>query len=211
MVIGLTGGIGSGKSTVSDYLREKGYTILDADEISRNLTKNDAAVRNEIKKVFGDEAFDESGQLNRKKVADLVFSNTELKEKLERIVTERVIEISLEEIANWKKKRPGDILFFDAPLLFEFGLDAYTDESWVVYAPKKKRIERVVDRDKVSPAQVEARIKNQMPYSVKNRKATHVLDNSKDFPWLKNQVDELILHAAEKNNCKKSTKNKKNI
>ena len=192
MGIGLTGGIGAGKSTVSDYLRKKGYMIIDADEISRRLTRKDKETLNEIKDTFGEEIFFKDGTLNRKALGEMVFSDEDKKRELESIVTRRVIWLSLSEINKYKGRDCETIVFYDAPLLFECGLDGYTDENWVVDAEEEIRIKRVMERDNLSMEMIFNRINNQMPSGIKKIKADHIIDNSKDLNWLYYQIDILL-------------------
>lgn len=191
-IIGLTGGIGTGKSTVSDYLRKKGCIIIDADAVSREMTAPGGIALPEIREKFGDEYFDEEGNLLRRKMADLVFSNPEKKKLLESIVTDRVLDRITEFAARYRNCDEPGIAVVDAPLLFEGGADALTDSVWLVTAEMNVRIERVLKRDNTDRASVEARIANQMDEDEKIRRSDVIIDNSSDLKHLYVQLDRLI-------------------
>ena len=198
-IVGLTGGIGSGKSTVSNYLKHKGCLIIDADEISRAVTGPGGPALEPILLEFGVQVFNEDGTLNRKAMSDLVFSDEMKKRKLEDIVVTMVINEFHAQIAHLKAENFEGIVVFDAPLLFEFGLQQYVDESWFVTASIEIRVARVVKRDGITREEVMKRIENQMPSYDKERLADYTINNSLDTAWLFEQVDRLLyrLRAEE--------------
>jgi len=191
-VIGLTGGIGTGKSTVSQYLREKGCVILDSDEMARNMTEKGNPALEEIRESFGTEYFFEDGSLDRKKLGNLVFNDVTKKEKLEEIITKKVVEENVRIIDNLRNDRFGGIVIVDAPLLFECKINNITDEDWLVTCELETRINRVVSRDNVKREQVIDRINNQMPEEEKKKLATRIIDNSYDLEYLHKQIDEIL-------------------
>ncbi len=191
-VVGLTGGIGSGKSTASEYLARKGCLIVDADAISRGLTAGGSPYLATIRKTFGDEYFFEDGSLDRQKLGRLVFENAEKKAELERIITDEVIRIILEKLESLRAEGFDGIVIIDAPLFFECGMQKYTEESWLVSASPEVIIERVKARDSLSEADIRARIANQMPLAEKMALATRIIDNSTDLPHLYAQLDEAL-------------------
>lgn len=191
-IIGITGGIGSGKSTVSNIIKSKGFPIIDCDEISRNITKNDSLVLREIRNCFGEDIFDERNNLRRKALADIVFANKEKKKQLEKIVTERVINIVKTEIKKYSDEGKTTV-FIDAPLLFETSLDELCDLCFVITADVDIRIKRVMKRDLMSREEILERIKNQMPDEYKIEKADGVIDNSRTVEELKKNVERLII------------------
>lgn len=195
-VIGLTGGIGSGKSTVSSYLKEKGFLILDADQIAHDITKKGSPVLQKIADAFGAEMLDADGNLQRKKLAAVAFSTPENKAKLESLTTAEVVRLISEDVAQLRKTKDYDIIFIDAPLLFEAGVDRLTDSVWMVSADEEIRIGRVMDRDQVSREDVLQRIANQMANDEKIRRAHEVIDNSKGKDELYQQVEALLKRYA---------------
>ena len=192
IIIGLTGGIGSGKSTVSEYLKRKGCLIIDADEISRAATGPGGPALEPILMEFGPEVFMDDGTLDRAKMADIVFSDPYKRNKLEEIVVTMVINEFLARIGHLKEENHKGIVVFDAPLLFEYGLQQYVDETWFVTANLETRVARVVKRDRISRKKVMDRINAQMPSSEKERLADYTINNSFDLKWLYDQVDILL-------------------
>ncbi len=198
-IVGLTGGIGSGKSTVSDYLKRKGCLIIDADKISRAATGPDGPALEPILREFGAEVFTEEGTLDRKKMSDIVFSDALSRNKLEQIVVTIVIDEFHAQIDHLKEENYRGIVVFDAPLLFEFGLQKDVDETWFVTASLETRVSRVIKRDRTTRKEVMDRINSQMPSWEKERLADYTINNSFDLKWLYEQIDSLLyrLRARE--------------
>ena len=191
-VIGLTGGIGSGKSTVSAYLKEQGYLILDADQIAHDITKKGSPVLQKIADAFGADMLDADGNLQRKKLAAVAFSTLENKALLESMTTTEVVRLIAETVAQLRKTKDYDIIFIDAPLLFEAGVDRLTDLVWMVSADEEIRIERVMNRDQISRTDVLQRIANQMSNEEKIRRSQEIIDNSSGKEELYRQVKALL-------------------
>ena len=197
--IAITGGIGSGKSTVSDYLKEKGYIVLDADEISRAMTGTNGPALEPILLEFGAGVFDEEGNLDRKKLASIVFEDEEKLRKLEKITTDCVIAEIKEQVAHLKEEGFGGILFVDAPLIFEFNLQSMFDETWLITAGMETRINRVRLRDNMNRNDVKKRMEAQMPESEKEKLADFIINNSMKKDWLTEQVDRLLYRLEQVN------------
>lgn len=195
-VIGLTGGIGSGKSTVSGYLRDQGYLILDADQIAHDITKKGSPVLQQIAAAFGDDMLDEEGNLQRKKLAAVAFATPENKAVLESLTTAEVVRLIAEDVVQLRNIGKYDIIFIDAPLLFEAGVDQLTDLVWMVSADEEIRIARVMARDQISREDVLQRIANQMDNDEKIRRSHEVIDNSRGKEELYEQVDALLRKYA---------------
>ena len=198
IIVGLTGGIGSGKSTVSDYLKRKGCLIIDADEISRAATAPGGPALEPILREFGAGVFSEDGTLDRKKMSEIVFSDTISRNKLEDIVVTIVINEFHAQIEHLKEEDYKGIVVFDAPLLFEFGMEKYVDESWFVTASLESRVSRVVKRDRMTRGEVMDRINSQMPSWEKEKLADYTINNSFDLKWLYDQIDSLIYRLKSK-------------
>ena len=188
-IIGLTGGIGSGKSTVSSYLEKKGCKILDCDMISRKMTEKGSPALEKIRKQFGSEYFLSDGTLDRKALGDFVFNNRSQLDVLQKIITEKVIEHINNTISYLKDYQFEGIIVIDAPLLFECGMENIADENWLVTASIDTRLERVSKRDGLSKEQILLRINNQMSEEEKEKLSNCVLDNSTDLDELFNQID----------------------
>lgn len=196
-VIGLTGGIGAGKSTVSDFLREKGYLILDADAIAHELTAKGSPVLGEIAEAFGQEMILADGSLDRKRLASVVFSDKGKKARLEDLTTKKVVKIIAAEVVELRKASRYDIIFVDAPLLFEAGVDEMTDFVWMVTADDEVRITRVMQRDDADRESVMRRIANQMDNTEKIRRSHEIIDNSRGKEELYQQIEHLLIKYAE--------------
>jgi dephospho-CoA kinase len=175
-IIGLTGGIGSGKSTVSAMLRELGATIVDADEGARAVVEPGQPALQEIRERFGAEVFAAGGHLDRERLADIVFSDERAREDLNAITHPRVRAWMAERMqAAAEAAAPAVVL--DVPLLFESGLTAGLDDIVVVWAPVETQFARAVARGGRGE-DIRARIKAQMPLDQKREHASVVIDNS---------------------------------
>ncbi len=190
IVIGLTGGIGTGKSTVSDYLRKKGCIILDADDISRKMTEAGMPALSIIQNVFGDEVINSDGSLNRHKLGDIVFNNRDKLQKLQQIITTEVVDNINRNLSQLQSEHCDKIVVIDAPLLFECGMENIADENWLVISEMSVRIKRVKERDNLSEEQIIARINNQMSQEDKEKLSDYVLDNSGSLQQLYEQIDD---------------------
>lgn len=199
--IAITGGIGSGKSAVSGYLKGKGYTVIDADAISRNLTAPGSDALMEIKKVFGSSVFNTDGALNRAALADIVFKDGQMLEKLNYIMHPKILdklqsEIFLEKARLLKidnrSQMQQRVIFAEVPLLYELGWQQYFDCVWLVVCPRKLRIERAVTRDNSTAEKVQMRIDNQADMDKYLSAADKVIDNSGSIAKLHKQIDALI-------------------
>ncbi len=183
MIIGLTGGIGSGKSSVAAILEEHGFLRVDADEVSRSLTGDGSPMLDKITELFG-AGYVKDGSLDRKALANLVFSDKEKLLELNNLMHGEILKACLEMMAAYPEK---DVVF-DVPQLFEAGWDCYCDSVWVVCADIEKRIERVVKRDGSRKKDVLARISNQMSDEERIARADVVIYNNSDEEELRTNV-----------------------
>ena len=188
MKIGLTGGIGAGKSTVTDYLIEKGYKVIDCDKAAREVVEPGMPALGGLVSEFGDGILAEDGSLDREKTAELVFSDPEKRKKLDDITHSAIYDI-IEERAKEAGEGP---VFIDAALIFESGLDRELDSVWVVTCDEETRKKRVALRDGMDEDMIEKRMKSQMPEEERIRRADEVLDNSGGVEELRAQVDDLL-------------------
>lgn len=191
-VIGLTGGIGTGKSTVSTYLNKKRIPIVDADAIAHEITMPGAPVLKEIRGLLGDGVIRGDGSLDRKAVAKQIFQDQALLKAYENLTTRRVVELCEERIQAYRNSGEGDLVVLDAPLLFESGAYRLTDQIWLVCADLDVRLERIARRDQATREEILHRIEHQMSDEEKKKLADYVIDNSRDLPWLYGQVDRLL-------------------
>lgn len=190
--IGLTGSIGSGKSTVSKYIFQKGFIVIDADLIAREVTMPGSPVLSEIAMLFGDAVIESDGTLNRKKLAETAFSNKKNAKILNNTVTKRVIEEIVERLVNFQKSGEISVIFIDAPLLLETDARYLVDEVWVVTSEDRLRAKRVNERDGISLEDFMRRNENQIPQEEKILMADKIIDNSGSLEDLYLQIDNLI-------------------
>ena len=186
-ILGLTGGIASGKSTVSAYLAQNGALIIDADLIARQVVAKKSSGLKQIVAKFGEEILTASGELDRKKLGKLVFSNKDLLKALTDITGPLIRAEILREIEAAKKAQVK-LVVLDIPLLFETGYQTLCDKVMVVTVPSKLQLERVMKRDNLSAAEARKRIANQLPASKRNELADVLIDNSKSVAETYQQV-----------------------
>lgn len=191
-VIGLTGGIGSGKTTVTDYLISRGFHVLDADKIAREIVLPGSEILIQLTALFGKGILMEDGSLNRKKLGEIVFSDPEKKKTLDAVMHTRILELIHERIIQFREDGEKKIIFIDAPLLFETGLNNSTSEVWVSDVDDETRIKRIMARDGLKREDIEKRIITQMTREEKNSRADVILDNTGDQEALYQQIDELL-------------------
>jgi len=174
--LGVTGGIGSGKTTVCGFLEEKGARVFYADVEAKRLMQEDEDVRAAIIDAFGEAAYAADGTLDRAVLADRVFGDAEQVERLNEIVHPRVFE-AFEAAKERAAEEEVGLLVHEAALLFEAGGDAHVDATAAVVAPDEDRVARVAERDDVHPEKVRARMGHQLPQDELRRRADHVLEN----------------------------------
>lgn len=201
MIIGLTGGIGTGKSTAAGYLISKGFGHIDADAIGRSLTADGSPMLEVLDRHFGPEGewgmpgreiLREDGSLDRQATADLVFRDAARKQRFDEIMITEIVRIIDEKIEAVRRADDGQKVLLDAPLLFEAGLESRCDTVLLIVAETDVRIRRVCERDGMSPRQVRDRIDNQMSDEEKKERADRVVDNSGDLAHLYAQLDAFI-------------------
>ena len=191
MIIGLTGTIGSGKSTVSARLAKLGALVLDADTISREAGKKGADGLNKIAEVFGKEVIDANGELDRKALAGIVFSDESKRLILNGIIHPQVLKALKERTHGEKALNPDRMIVWDVPLLIEVGWVEYVDSVWLVTAPEQTRINRITARDGCTIKQAQSRICAQMSEEEKARFSNEIIDNGGSLEQLYQRVDAL--------------------
>ncbi|MDR7867920.1 MAG: dephospho-CoA kinase [Sporomusaceae bacterium] len=178
-VIGLTGGIASGKSTVSRILRELGARVIDADAIAREVVEPGRPALAEIVAWLGGDILLADGSLNRAKLGELVFADSAARAALESITHPRITAAAKEALAAAEREGCA-VAVLDVPLLYEAGWDRYVDEVWVVYVDAATQLSRLTARDSLTAPQAAARVAAQMSLEEKARRADIVIDNSGD-------------------------------
>ena len=189
-IIGITGGIASGKSTVTNFLRQRGFQVVDADALVHQLQKPGGRLFKALVQHFGQEIILENGELNRPLLASLIFSNTEEREWSKRTQG----EIIREELASLRDNlaQQESIFFMDIPLLFEQDYSSWFDETWLVYVDRDVQLKRLMKRDQLSKELAEARLSAQWPLEEKKGLASQVIDNNGSQDQLLAQVNSLL-------------------
>ena len=184
MIVGLTGGIASGKSTVSKYLAEKGFKVYDADKIAKDISEK-KLVQEEIILNFGDKILTEDGKVDRKKLKEIVFADKDKLKKLNAIIHPKVIDFYKE----LKEQNTDKIIIFDVPLLFESGIDKFCDKILVVISDYKIQLNRIFEIDKIDRDLAEKIIKSQLSNEERIKKADVVIENNSSLEDLFEKVE----------------------
>lgn len=195
-VIGITGGISTGKSTVTNILINKGYKVIDADKIAREVVKVGKPAYIKIIEEFGKEILLDDNTINRKELGKIIFNDDKSREKLNNITHPYIfqsIKLNLKEIC-----KEGNLIFLDIPLLFEqFHLwkryEIEFDEIVLVYIDEEKQIKRLMERDKITRDEALKKIKTQLPMDEKRKRSSKTIDNSGDIRYLNEEIEKLLL------------------
>lgn len=193
-IVGLTGGISSGKSTVSSYLKQLKIPVIDADEVARKVVEPNSQGAIEIRKTFGSDVFEEDGSLNRQKLGALIFSNAENRQKLDDLLQPLIKIMILDEIEEHRQKGENMIVL-DLPLLFEKQYEELCEEIIVVYIPKELQLERLMKRNQYTKQEALSRIDSQLSIEEKRKRATVLLDNQGTIQQLYQQVEQWLVET----------------
>ncbi len=196
MLLGLTGSIGSGKSTVVDFIKQKGMPVIDSDSIAREIVEPERQAWKEIVEYFGDEILLPDKRIDRKKLGDIIFRSLEERKVLELITHPRIIDEMMIRANDLKKY--NEHVLIDVPLLFETQSEKYFDLIIVVYTDKKKQVERLMLRDNIDEEEALLKISTQMDIEKKRRKADIVIYNNKDLQETKKQVEKIFTNLSIK-------------
>ena len=193
-IVGLTGGISSGKSTVSSYFKQLEIPVIDADEVARKVVEPNSQGAIEIKKAFGSDVFEEDGSLNRQKLGTLIFSNVENRQKLDELLQPLIKIMILEEIEEHRQKGENMIVL-DLPLLFEKQYEELCEEIIVVYVPRELQLERLMKRNQYTKQEALSRIDSQLSIEEKRKRATVLFDNQGTIQQLYQQVEQWLVET----------------
>ncbi len=199
-IIGLTGGIAAGKSQVSSILKELGATIIDADIVAREIVQVGLPAWKQIKDQFGEEYLLANGEIDRKKLGKLVFSDKKALEKLNDITHPAIKESIDHRIDKLKDQGYNGVLVLDVALLLENGWETMVDEVWVVHAPVEHRVERLMARDNLSKEEALRRINSQMSQQERLGKAHKIIYNTSSFAHIRKQVEDIWNRIIKENN-----------
>ena len=195
MIIGITGSIGTGKSTVSNYLISKGYSVVDADKISKGAYNIGSNGYNAILEVFGEEILNSNGEVDRKKIKKIVFDNSNMLQRLNMAIHPIIINEIEKEIEILLESQ--NVVFLDAPLLIETELHKKVDKIIVVACDKNEQINRIIKRDKITADMAISIINSQMSIDEKLKFADYIVYNNSTIENLYSQVDEIILEIKK--------------
>lgn len=190
-IIGLTGGIACGKSTVSAMLTDQGIRVVDADKLARAVVAPGQPAWGEIREWLGEDVFLSDGNLDRRKIAGRIFGNEAARRRLESIIHPRVYEAMTSAIAEGEQQG-FDLIVLDIPLLYETGRRELVDKVWVVYVDPETQLRRLMARDGLDREQALARVASQMALTEKVRQADLVIDNSGSRQTTQNQVAQAL-------------------
>ena len=191
LLIGLTGGIATGKSTVADFLKGMGAEVIDFDQLARIVVKPGKPAFNEITDIFGGEILDSQGNLDRKKLSDIVFRNAEKRKKLEEITHSRIADEFVIRVTEIADSRPGTIIIAAIPLLIEADMQDWFHKIVVVRISREEQIERLIKRDGVSREKGKDILDSQMPIDEKLEYADFIIHNDKSIHETNHQSEEL--------------------
>ncbi len=189
-VIGLTGGIASGKSTASAYIEEQGFKVLDADVYARKVTEKDSPGYHKIIETFGKDILDDDEEIDRAALGKIIFNDPEERQKLNDISHPEIRRMMNADQDAFLKENH---VFLDIPLLFENGLDEKCDLTVTVYVTRENQLERLMSRNGLSEADAAARIDSQMALEEKKILSDRVFDNNGDKENLFRQIDAFLL------------------
>lgn len=189
-LIGLTGNIASGKSKISEYLKTKGFKIIDADSIGKTVLSI-GNVKNKIIRTFGKNILNEDGSINRRELGNIVFSSKENLKKLNRITLPILTKLIKKKINDLKRKKAKYVVL-DAAILIEAGWHKFVDEVWVVYTDPKIQLERLIKRENYTINEAKNRIEAQLRIEEKLKYADKVINNSFNWERTKEQIDDIL-------------------
>ncbi|BCU81083.1 dephospho-CoA kinase [Polycladomyces abyssicola] len=199
MVIGLTGGIATGKSTVSRMLAERGAHIIDADQVAREVVEPHTEGWHRIRARFGKEVFHPDGTLNRQALGARVFRDAEARETLNQMLHPLIVEQMQILTKRWRERDPDGIVVWDTPLLIEGNLTKSVEKVIVVYVPESLQLQRLMARDGLSEEEARRRIASQISIEEKKRFADFLIDNSGNLAETERQVDQIWKLLNSKN------------
>ena len=186
-VLGITGGIATGKSSVVQHFIDLGFPVVDADIIARHLLDQNEQAYNEVVKIFGSEILQENGEINRQALGALVFNHPDKLKQLDELMAPFLQESILAAIKQASQNQ--NLVIVDVPLMYEKGYDEWMDEVAVVYCTPNQQLKRLMQRNQLTEKEAKQRIDSQLPIEMKKLLAEVVFDNSNDLTQTIQQVD----------------------
>jgi len=205
LIVGLTGGVASGKTTVSRVLKKEGAYIIDADQMARELVRPHTPVWKELVRAFGKDILRKDGSIHRKKLADIVFADLRQRKLLNQILHPRIRKEMMRRTKEIGRKDPEAVVVVDAPLLVELGEHRKMDKLIVVTSTQAQRIERLKKRDGIGPEEAQRIFSSQMPVENKVKLADFVIRNEGSFQETRQKAREVfqglkkgVIHTKKK-------------
>lgn len=198
-IIGITGGIGTGKTIATKIFCDSKSVIIDADYVYNNLISPKSPLWNKIINAFGEKILNKDLKINKKKLSEIVFNNKSDKKLLEKITHPYIIKEIKRLIKLHRRRSDAEFIVVDAPLLYESGLDRIMDKVIVVWAPRKLQIQRLKKRDNLDKDQILKRIKSQLSIGKKIKTADYVVKNQKNINVLRGQIKKIKENLTKKN------------
>lgn len=186
-VLGITGGIATGKSSVVQHFIDLGFPVVDADIIARHLLDQNEQAYNEVVKIFGSEILQENGEINRQALGALVFNHPDKLKQLDELMAPFLQESILAAIKQASQNQ--NLVIVDVPLMYEKGYDEWMDQVAVVYCTPNQQLKRLMQRNQLTEKEAKQRIDSQLPIEMKKLLAEVVFDNSNDLTQTIQQVD----------------------
>lgn len=190
-IIGLTGSIACGKSTVAAALKDMGAAIVDGDQLSRQVTAPGGCALPGIRQTFGDGVFFPDGTLDRRALGSLVFGDDAAREKLNAIIHPLVFDLTRQQIRQ-AQQAGAEVCILDVPLLFETGMDSLCDRVWCVWLPQETQLQRLMARDGFTQAEALARLRSQLSADEKAARSQIVIDTSGSMDYTKSKLPALF-------------------
>ena len=197
ILVGLTGGIGSGKSTAAGMFKDEGADIIDFDLLARTVVEPGKPAWRKIVEYFGPNFLNPDGSINRAALGKVIFSEDTSRKALEDFVHPMILKERDRLVEKIRNKNPSSVVIVDFPLLFELGMDRDFDKTVLVYAPSDVQIKRVMQRDGLSKEEVEKRLKAQMPIDEKRRLSDYIIDAETTFAVMRHQVKGILYSLRE--------------
>lgn len=196
LILGLTGGIATGKSTVSSFFKEQNIPVIDTDQIAKNLLNKETDVYQKVLVHFGEGILNADKSMNRKALAKIIFEDEKERDFVNQTLHPEVKKYMLSEI-NQLKLEGHEIIVCDVPLLFESGFDKLCDKNLLVYIPRTIQLERLMVRDEINKSYALKKINAQMSMKEKRKKADLIIDNSKSILETKKAFNDIMNQLKE--------------
>jgi len=198
MVIGLTGSIATGKSTVSEMLKRRGAVIVDADQVARQVVEPGTEGLAKVVAHFGTQVLDEEGRLHRPALASIIFNDPKQRKVLNALLHPLIIREMRKQTEESLRNDPNRIVIWDVPLLIEENLTQFVEKTIVVYVPESVQLKRLMERNSLSESEARSRIHAQLSIEEKKEMADYIIDNSGSLAETERQVDRLWNYLTSK-------------